>query len=180
MAPCRYGSGMLTYPRLPSRLIACGAALALALGASACGGSDDESNGGSENASTAPTTTDGKPQTETQLARATIDRLYKGHRDSDPSAVCAELSAPAQEQIIQGELGGEDVSCEESFEKFFEGSEGSEQKRTTLTAKVGKVRVNGKRAVASVEFRTGSGKIPLVKVDGEWKLDAVGAAQPAP
>ncbi len=162
---------MLTNPRLPNPLAAAAAALALAFGVSACGGSDDQSN-------SAPT--DGTNLSEAEQARATIDRLYQAHRDSDPEAVCAELSIPAQKQVLQGELGGKDISCEESFEKFFEASKGTSQEKATATAKVGKVKINGNHATATVKFPAGTGQVPLVKTDDQWKLDAVGAAQPQP
>jgi hypothetical protein len=171
---------MLIHPSLFNRLIASAAVLALAFGAAACGGSDDESAEDAATTTSPATTAEGMPLTEKQRVRATVDRLYEAHRNEDPRGVCAELSAPAREQIVQGELGGEGVSCEESFEEFFSQSEGSEEERSTQTAKVGKVRVNGRRAVASVKFGTRPGEIPLVKVNGKWKLDAVGAAQPSP
>jgi hypothetical protein len=167
---------MPTHPRFPYRLVASGAALALALSASACGGSDD----GANNGSTPPAATAETGQSEAQQARQTIERLYQAHRDSDPGAVCAELSIPAQKQVIQGDLGGKDVTCEESFEKFFERSEGTDQQRATTTAKVGKIKINGNHARATVKFQAGTGQVPLIKIDNQWKLDAVGAAQPAP
>jgi hypothetical protein len=170
---------MLTHPRALNRVLALGAVLTLAFGAASCGGSDDEGGDGAETTPAVTTAKGGAAQTEEQRARATIDRLYQGHRDTDPAAVCAELSDPAQQQVIQGDLGGKGVTCEESFEKFFEGSEGSDQQRAVLTVKVGKIKIKGNHAVASVRFRTGPGEIPLVKIDGDWKLDAVGAAQPA-
>ncbi len=136
-------------------------ALALALGATACGGSDDGGGGGSDE----------------QQARATVERLYVAIADGDAEGVCAQLNEKAQRQLEQGGLGGKSGSCVDSFQQFLDEAEKAGGLDLTLKAKVRSVEVTGDSAVAKVSFGGGgrNGEIPLEKVDGEWKLEAAGA-----
>ncbi|MEX1141503.1 MAG: hypothetical protein WEB79_04245 [Thermoleophilaceae bacterium] len=144
-------------------LLVLAAALVLAVGATACGGSDD--GGGGEGAS------------EQERARATVERLYDAMAEMDADAVCAQLSDAAQEQIAQGGLGSKGETCAEGFEGFFQAAEDAGGLEAPLNAEVRKVDVDGNRASATVQFGPGRrGQVPLVKVDGEWKLEAAGAA----
>jgi hypothetical protein len=147
------------------RAAALATAATLALGAAACGGSDDD--GGND--------TGGSDQ---QQARATVERLYAAIADNDAAGVCEQLNERAQEQLAQGGLGEESGSCEDSFQAFLDEAEKKGGLNLTLKAKVKSVKVTGDTAVAKVSFggQGRNGEIPLQKVDGEWKLEAAGAA----
>ena len=147
---------------LPLRPLATFAtALALGLGAAACGGSDDDGGGASDE----------------QQARATVERLYAAIADGDAERVCAQLNEKAQRQLEQGGLGGRSGSCVDSFQQFLDEAEKAGGLDLTLKAKVRSVEVTGDTGVAKVSFGGGGriGEIPLEKVDGEWKLEAAGA-----
>jgi len=150
---------------LQLRAVALATAATLALGASACGSSDDDgsSGGGSDQ----------------EQARATVESLYAGIKDGDAEKVCDQLNDAAQKQIQEGGLSGsKSDSCAASFQKFLDKAEKAGGLNLTLKAKVTSVKVTGDKAVALVNFgnKASNGKIPLEKVDGEWKLAAAGAA----
>ncbi len=155
---------MRTSSTLQLRLSALAAAAALALSAGACGGSDDDAAGG-----------DGG--SDRQQARAAVEALYGALADSDAAAACEQLGEAAQKQLEAGGLGSKGKSCEESFQGFLDAAEKQGGLNLTLKAKVRRVEVNGDRAVAKVSFGKGrNGDVPLLKEDGEWKLEAAGAA----
>ncbi len=147
------------------RAAALATAATLALGAAACGGSDDD--GGSNSGGT-----------DQQQARATVERLYAAIADNDAGEVCEQLNERAQKQLAAGGLGEESQSCEESFQAFLDEAEKQGGLNLTLKAKVKSVKVTGDTAVAKVSFggKGRNGEIPLQKIDGEWKLEAAGAA----
>jgi hypothetical protein len=157
---------MRTRPSLQLRAVALAAATTLALGAAACGGSDDDGGGSS-----------GSDQ---EQARATVENLYAAIRASDAQKVCEQLNEAARQQLSAGGLGEKSGSCAESFQGFLDEAEKKGGLDLTLKAKVKSVKVTGDTAVAKVSFGKGrNGEIPLEKVDGEWKLEAAGAA-PSP
>lgn len=148
------------------RAAAIAAATTLALGAAACGGSDDGDDGGN-----------GTGGSDQQQARATVENLYAAIADGDAGKVCEQLNEDAQQQLAAGGLGKESKSCEDSFQAFLDQAEKAGGLNLTLKAKVKSVEVTGDTAVAKVSFGKGrNGEIPLEKVDGEWKLEAAGAA----
>jgi len=143
------------------RAVALVAATTLALGAAACGGSDESSGGSDE-----------------EQARATVENLYEAIADGDPEKVCEQMNEAAQKQMAAGGLGTKSKTCTEAFGKFLEASEKAGGLKLTLQAKVKSVKVTGDTAVAKVSFggKGRNGEIPLQKVDGEWKLEAAGAS----
>lgn len=145
---------------------------ALALGA--CGGDSDDS--------TQPQSgREADGGSESDRVRATVDGLYDAMGDRDAEGVCDQLNEAAQEQVAKGGLpGSEGTTCVEGFQAFFEAAEEAGGLDTPDNAEVVDVKVDGDRATATVKFGPGQrGKIPLVKVDGEWKLEAVGANRPS-
>jgi hypothetical protein len=158
---------MLSRTPLRVRAAALATAATLALGAAACGGSDDDgvASGGSDR----------------KQARATVESLYAAIADGDAQKVCDQLNENAQRQLEQGGLGAKSASCTEAFQKFLDEAEKAGGLNLTLKAKVKSVEVDGDTAVAKVSFGGGgrNGEIPLEKVDGEWKLEAAGAT-PSP
>lgn len=171
---------------------------ALALGAAACGGSDDEGDGGggSNGADAADTADaggegsgdggdgaadgdgDGDGNLNKAGAKATVEALYAAMREMDAEGVCDQLNQAAQDQIAKGGLAGEKTgSCVEGFESFFDQAREAGGMEAPFEAEVRKVAIKGKRATVTVNFGPErNGDIPLVEVDGEWKLEAVGAA----
>ena len=152
---------MRTNGRLQGRAATTLAVAAIGLGLAACGGGDDSDGGGSDK----------------EQARATVERLYDGFAAGDPEQICDQLNEAAQKELAEGGLGSKTGSCVESFQAFLDESEKAGGLNLTLKAKVESVKVTGDTAVAKVSYggpgRTG--EIPLEKVDGEWKLEAVGA-----
>ena len=162
--------------RIRSRVAALAAAGALAAGGlAACGGGDDDGASTGSDASGTTTTAAG----DREQIRATVDRLYDAMEERDAEGVCAELNEAAQEQVAAGGVNPDpDQTCAESFQSFFDEAAAGDGLNLTLQAEILSVKVDGDTAVAKVRFgdRKGSpkGDIPLVKVDGEWKLEAVG------
>ncbi len=150
------------------RAAALAAAATLALGAAACGDSDDDSGGDGGS---------GNSGSDQQQARATVENLYAAIGDGDAEKVCDQLNEKAQEQLAAGGLGKKSDSCADSFQAFLDKAEQAGGLNLTLKAKVESVEVTGDTAVAKVSFGKGrDGEIPLQKVDGQWKLEAAGAA----
>jgi hypothetical protein len=152
---------------LKLRAAALATAAVLALGAAACGGSDDNGDGGNASGGS-----------DREQARATVEALYAAIADGDAERVCEQLNERAQNQLAEGGLGKESSSCSESFQGFLDEAEKAGGLNLTLKAKVKSVKVTGDTAVAQVTFggQGRDGEIPLEKVDGEWKLEAAGAA----
>jgi len=145
------------------RATAFAVAATLALGAAACGGSDNDApSGGSDQ----------------EQARATVETLYAAIADGDAEKVCEQMNEAAQKQMAAGGLGTKSKSCPEAFQKFLDQAEKAGGLNLTLKAKVKSVKVTGDTAVAKVSFggKGRNGEIPLEKVDGEWKLEAAGAS----
>ena len=148
---------------LQLRVLAFAAAASLAVGAGACGGSDDGDSGGGS---------------DQEQARQTVEDLYAAIRAGDAEGVCEQLNEAAQEQLAAGGLGTKSGSCADSFQGFLDAAEKKGGLNLTLKAKVESVKVTGDKAVAKISFGGGgrNGEIPLEKVDGEWKLEAAGAS----
>ncbi|HYI81104.1 MAG TPA: hypothetical protein VEW67_09615 [Thermoleophilaceae bacterium] len=146
------------------RAVALATTAALALGAAACGGSDDDGSSPGDS--------------DREQARATVENLYAAIRDGDAEKVCEQMNDAAQKQLAAGGLGAKSKSCAEAFQKFLDEAEKAGGLNLTLKAKVESVKVTGDTAVAKVSFggKGRNGEIPLQKVDGEWKLEAAGAS----
>lgn len=146
--------------RSQGRIATIAAVAALATGIVGCGGDSD--GGGSDE----------------EQARATVEALYDGFANGDPEQICDQLNEAAQKELAEGGLGSKTGSCVESFQAFLDESEKAGGLNLTLKAKVQRVKVTGDTAVATVTFGGPGrkGEIPLQKVDGEWKLEAVGGA----
>lgn len=148
---------------LQLRGVALATAATLALGVAACGGSDDDSSSGGS---------------DREQARATVENLYAALRAGDAEKVCEQMNEAAQKQIEQGGQAAKGDSCAESFQKFLDSAEKGGGLELALRAKIESIKVTGDTAVAKVSFggKGRTGEIPLEKVDGEWKLAAVGAS----
>jgi hypothetical protein len=161
----------------PRLLLALAAALTFALGAAACGDSGDDGGGGGDGGADVA---GGDEGSERALARATVERLYDAMAEMDAEGVCAQLNDEAQRQIASGGLGSEGDSCADGIQGFFDEAEEAGGLQATLNAEVRRVEIDGDSATATVSFGPGRrGEVPLSKVDGEWKLEAAGAAPSA-
>ena len=179
------------------RLLALAAALALALGAAACGGDSDDGGDKAasvdEQAKAAGKGGDGKAGEpggrdddagdggDEEQARAAVEGLYDDLAAGDAAGVCAVMDRDAQKQVEQSALAGggkgKKISCEESFARFLSAAQRNGGLKQTLNARIGSVEVKGETAIAKVTFgKAQAGQIPLRKLDGEWKLAAAGAA----
>ena len=139
----------------------------LALGAAACGDSGDDDSGSSA----------GNGGTDQQQARTTVENLYAAIADGDAEKVCDQLNEAAQKQLAAGGLGEKSGSCADSFQAFLDQADKAGGLNLTLKAKVESVKVTGDTAVAKVSFgKSRNGEVPLQKIDGQWKLEAAGAA----
>jgi hypothetical protein len=135
----------------------------LALTAASCG--DDSGDGGQSGG-------------DEQQVRSAVDGLYDALGDYDAEAVCERMTPAAQKQLAQGGIGtkaSEDATCAESFGKFLALAKKSGGLKRTLTAKVGKVEVEGDKATVTVAFGAQKGPLPLEKIDGEWKVGILAA-----
>lgn len=121
-----------------------GAILVLALGAGACGGSDEED------------------------IRATATEWFELDRKADAKRACALMTPRAEGQFI-GLLGtfGGSGSCVELFAK----SESDDDQPSARDIEKGNVAIRGDRAVLSIRGEEQS--MGLRKVDGEWRIDNV-------
>lgn len=201
-----------------TRLAAVLAALALALGAAACGDSDDESGGDGTSASTPATSTtgdqttpsnrttpddqasaggtdggdggdgngdDGSPSggdappasdggSEEEQVAAVVEGMYRDFANADAAGVCAVMSDAVQKQIAENAAveAVEQRTCTASLANFLGAAKRSGALAQARGAKVGKVEVDGDTATAVISLAGRSGKIRLVKENGEWHFGA--------
>lgn len=120
----------------------------MALGAASCGGGAEDD------------------------ARAAISALQKAFADGDREAICAALTRDAQRHVggmgHDGDAGPRPEDCAEDLPIF------SDNVKEIVARDVVDVRVEGRRAIATVEFGEGAtGEVPLAREGGEWKVDAL-------
>lgn len=144
-------------------------AVALALAAGGCGDSDGSGGSGGSDGTSAG-------GTDRQQVRSTVEGLYEDLADYDAEAVCERMSPAARRQIAQGAIGGAskpDATCADAFGEFLDQAKANGGLKRTLSAKVGKVEIDGRKALVTVSFGAQAGQIPLRKVGGEWKMGIV-------
>jgi hypothetical protein len=132
----------------PARLTAAFACLAVLLPIGACGGGSDEKK---------------------DVANA-VHNIYNGLATKDADKVCGSLSKKGKERVVRATgRPGRRASCEAVFRlgfrfsgKAFSGAD---------RAKVTQVKIDGDRAIATVELRHDTGDVALVKEGGDWKLE---------
>lgn len=150
------------------RLLALLATVALALGAAACGDSDDDNGGAaaqgqSQNGDQAPV--DNSPEGQ---IRATYAKYTDTFYTKDPEAICAMLGQKAQRQWA----GKTDKTCEAGIKRFFGAGATLGKNRPYLV----KIRINGQQALATAKTKTSNTyPVPMVKENGEWKINIGGA-----
>jgi hypothetical protein len=152
-----------------TRLLALVAVLSLAVGVTACGDSDDgdssASTGGGASADTSPGGSSDAAATPEGEVKAAYEQLLDNFKAGKAQAACALLTARGKEQTAQ--IAGPDYP---TCEKVVKGL--SERINPRFRPRVVNVRVNGKRAVATV--KTGEevrGNYIFANSGGSWKLD---------
>jgi ABC-type glycerol-3-phosphate transport system substrate-binding protein len=128
---------------MPSKLAALLAALvlALALAVAGCGGSDES------------------PEDVTES-------FYSALADEDAGEVCDLLSESAAESAA----GGGD-SCEDGFKDALETGAAQAALGLADDIEVGDSEIDGDSATVTVTSGDQEDEVPLVKEDGEWKVD---------
>jgi hypothetical protein len=144
------------------------------------GSSEDEGGGATPDGGAGNGQPSGDANTsadEEEQVADTVRGMYRALASSDAKAVCAGMSEQAREQIAEQPPGGGspapgEGSCVDSLGRFLGAAAASGVLEQTLKATVTGVEITGPRAVATVSFGGRSGKIRLVKEDGEWRLGA--------
>lgn len=121
---------------------------------------------------------DGSPDgadAEADEVATTVAGMYRSFSEGDAEGVCAVMSQEAREQIAQNVLGGstdapEERTCETSLSKFLDVAAASGILERTLSARVDDVSIEGEIATATVTFGAASGKVRLLREDGEWRF----------
>jgi|GEM_PF-3948644 len=135
----------------------------LLLALSACGGSSDDESSGAPPAGG-----------EEQQVRTAVAAYYDALGDYDAATACRLMTPKAQRQFATGGLGdksGKDrVTCADAFGEFLDQAKENGGLERTLSVKVGKVAIDGNEAVVTVRFGPQTGKLPMTKVGGEWRM----------
>jgi hypothetical protein len=102
--------------------------------------------------------------------RDTAKALYDALADKDGGKVCDLLTASQRKAVAKGG-GRDDSTCEQvmGLALTFVAGKGLED---ADQAKVTKVKVDGDRATATVDFKGRPGVLGLAREDGEWRISA--------
>lgn len=115
----------------------------------------------------------GEGQTDEEAATDVVDGIYSAMAKADAKAICEVMSPQAKRQMLArlpdpktGAGAGSERTCEEGMNTSLGKGTGDK-----IKAKTTKVKITGDSAIATVSFGRGStGKIPLVKQNGQWLL----------
>jgi hypothetical protein len=131
--------------------------LTLALAVTGCGGGDGASK-------------------DEAAVRDAAKQLYGALADKDAGKVCDLLTASQRKAVAKGAGNAQSGSCDQvmSLALSFVAGKGLED---ADQAKVTKVKVDGERATATVDFKGRPGVLGLAKEDGEWKISAFNPKQ---
>jgi hypothetical protein len=147
-------------------------------GPSADGGDDSGAGDSDDDGSSA-----GGGGLESQVAD-TVTGMYRDIAEGDAAGVCAVMTRAAREQIAQSVPGGStdapaERTCEKSMGRFLDAAAASGLPERTLATTVEDVQVVGRRATVTVTAAGRSGKVKLLREDGDWRFgaEAVGAPQ---
>lgn len=149
--------------RRGSRLLAVSVAVgAVVVSAAGCGGEGSE-----------PAARDGSASAADE---AQVRQAFAGFEASlqagDVRAACGRLTESAQAEAATHAPSGGEATCQRALEQFAQGVGDLEQK----PSKVLSVDVRGNRATASIsDAGRPAATLPFEKVNGEWKLDGLGA-----
>jgi hypothetical protein len=139
------------------------AVLGAAMAITACGNSADEK-------AAAP------PPTDREAVSRVVTHMYASFAAGDADGVCSTMSKAAREEIAQTVPGGStqapgDRTCEASFSKFLDAAAATGIQQRTGQAEVIDVSVKGNHAVAMVSLGGATGRMSLVKEQGDWRFD---------
>lgn len=157
---------------LTGRVVAVVAVLVLALGTTACSGSDDDGDPGGPNGGAPAAANEAAANEEESFGsgpEGQIKSLYSEFGDAmladDAEAACATLTRRAQKRF------GGDGSCEQRFEAMFKNTSGSGGQKAFIV----KLKIHGDKAKAGVKTKTSQiYPVDFAKEDGEWKISGDG------
>jgi hypothetical protein len=164
-----------------SRLLAFAIAMALVAALAACG--DSGGGGDGDRAKLRPSTggeRDGGGAGvggERQRIRAVVRGMYADFAAGDAKGVCAAMSVDARRSVALNVIGGSteapnERTCEESFAKFVDAAAGSGVLESVQTIEIGDIAVDTEMATVTVGIGDKSGKVQLIKEQGDWRFDA--------
>lgn len=137
----------MTVTRPTHWLSACAAAAILAIGVTACGGSDDKS-----------------------AVKDRVQTTFSGFANKDSGKICDSLSDAYKKRISAQRIGKRKLSCEKSIGLVL--TLAGNALKDVGDTKVGDVTINGSKAIANVSYKSGKkSKIALVKQGGAWRVD---------
>ena len=95
-----------------------------------------------------------------------VDSFYSALSDGDAGEICGLLSDSAAEGAAEGE-----DSCEAGVQKGIDSGEAEEALGVADQVEIGEAKVDGDNATVTVTHEGEEAEVPLVKEDGEWKID---------
>ena len=119
---------------------------------------------------------------DTDRVAVVVTEMYDDMARADAAGVCAAMSRAVRRQTAQQVLGGSatpsgERTCEASLTRFLDAAAGSETLQDVPRATVQDVSIRGDRATATVSFGKRSGKVGLVREEGDWRFDAAPTAR---
>jgi hypothetical protein len=140
----------VTLTKLARLMVACAAALALAAGVSACGGSSSD---------------------DKSAVQSRVKTIFSGFANKDAGKVCDSMSKKYKDRITKRPLGkAGKQSCEKVMGLVL--SIGGKQLNQVDETKVAGVKLDGDNATADVVYKGGKkGKVVLTKEDGGWRVN---------
>lgn len=140
------------------------------------GGTDDGDGGDGDDGSTSGSDTPpaGDDGSEEEQVAAVVEGMYRDFANADAAGVCSVMSEAVQKQIAENAAieAVEKRTCTASLANFLSAAKRSGALAQARDTKVGKVKVDGDNATAVISLAGRSGKIRLVKENGEWHFGA--------
>ena len=95
-----------------------------------------------------------------------VESFYTALGDGDAEEICSLLSNSAAESAAEGE-----ETCEAGIEKGIDSGAAEEALGAADEVEVGDAKEDGDTAEVTVSFGNEEAQVPLVKEDGEWRID---------
>jgi ketosteroid isomerase-like protein len=173
---------------LPSNpLLAFALVVALTASLPACGdsGSGDSGSGDDGGGAEARQPAGGGRGSERQRISAVVRAMYDDFAAGDANGVCAAMSVDARESVALNVIGGSTEApghrtCAESFAKFVDAAAGSGVLESVEEIEVGDIAIDRELATVTVGIGDRSGKVQLIKEQGDWRFDAAPGSSGSP
>ena len=95
-----------------------------------------------------------------------VESFYSALGDGDAEEICSLLSNSAAESAAEDE-----ETCEAGVQKGIDSGAAEEALGAADEVEVGEVKEDGDTAEVTVTFGEEEAQVPLVKEDGEWRID---------